>query len=56
MDNPEETAQTFAAIRRAGFGSTPAIWAACDQDGFVYFRQRIKRMIITLRLQCTRPS
>ncbi len=47
MDNPEETAQT---LRRHGDGR---IWlhtgdlGHMDQDGFVYFRQRIKRMIIT---------
>ena len=47
MDNPEETAQT---LRRHYDGR---IWlhtgdlGRMDQDGFVYFRQRIKRMIIT---------
>ena len=47
MDNPEETAQT---LRRHTDGR---IWlhtgdlGHMDQDGFVYFRQRIKRMIIT---------
>ena len=47
MDNPEETAQT---LRRHPEGR---IWlhtgdlGRMDQDGFVYFRQRIKRMIIT---------
>ena len=47
MDNPEETEQT---LRRHGDGR---IWlhtgdlGHMDQDGFVYFRQRIKRMIIT---------
>ena len=47
MDNPEETAQT---LRRHFDGR---IWlhtgdlGHMDQDGFVYFRQRIKRMIIT---------
>ena len=47
MDNPEETAQT---LRRHVDGR---IWlhtgdlGRMDQDGFVYFRQRIKRMIIT---------
>ena len=47
MDNPEETAQT---LRRHFDGR---IWlhtgdlGYMDQDGFVYFRQRIKRMIIT---------
>ena len=47
MDNPEETAQT---LRSHGDGR---IWlhtgdlGHMDQDGFVYFRQRIKRMIIT---------
>ncbi len=47
MDNPEETANT---LRRHYDGR---IWlhtgdlGHMDQDGFVYFRQRIKRMIIT---------
>ena len=47
MDNPEETAAT---LRRHYDGR---IWlhtgdlGRMDQDGFVYFRQRIKRMIIT---------
>ncbi len=47
MDNPEETAAT---LRRHYDGR---IWlhtgdlGHMDQDGFVYFRQRIKRMIVT---------
>ncbi len=47
MDNPEETAAT---LRRHSDGR---IWlptgdlGRMDQDGFVYFRQRIKRMIVT---------
>ena len=47
MDNPTETAQT---LRRHFDGR---VWlhtgdlGFMDQDGFVYFRQRIKRMIIT---------
>ena len=47
MDNPEETANT---LRRHPEGR---IWlhtgdlGYMDQDGFVYFRQRIKRMIVT---------
>ena len=47
IDNPEETAQT---LRRHADGR---IWVhtgdlgTMDADGFVYFRQRIKRMIIT---------
>ena len=47
MDNPEETAQT---LRHHGDGR---IWlhtgdlGHMDQDGFIYFRQRMKRMIIT---------
>ncbi len=47
MDNPEETSHT---LRRHFDGR---IWlhtgdlGHMDQDGFVYFRQRIKRMIVT---------
>ena len=47
MDNPEETAQT---LRRHADGE---IWlhtgdlGFMDEDGFVYFRQRIKRMIVS---------
>ena len=47
MDNPEETAQT---LRRHVDGR---IWlhtgdlGYMDGDGFIYFRQRIKRMLIT---------
>ncbi len=47
LNNPEETAQT---LRRHDDGH---IWlhtgdlGSMDTDGFVYFRQRIKRMIIT---------
>ena len=47
IDNPEETAQT---LRRHADGR---IWChtgdlgTMDADGFIYFRQRIKRMIIT---------
>ena len=47
VDNPEETAQT---LRKHADGRT---WlhtgdlGIIDADGFVYFRQRIKRMIVT---------
>ena len=47
MDNPEETRQT---LRSHGDGR---IWlhtgdlGHMDEDGFIYFRQRLKRMIIT---------
>ena len=47
MDNPEETANT---LRRHTDGR---IWlhtgdlGHMDQDGFIYFRQRIKRMIVS---------
>ena len=47
MDNPEETAQT---IRSHGDGR---LWlhtgdlGHMDADGFIYFRQRLKRMIIS---------
>ena len=47
LDNPEETADT---LRRHADGK---LWlhtgdlGIMDEDGFIYFRQRIKRMIIT---------
>ena len=47
MDNPEETAST---LRNHGDGR---IWlhtgdlGHMDSDGFIYFRQRLKRMIVT---------
>ena len=47
MDNPEETQQT---LRSHGDGR---IWlhtgdlGHMDEDGFVYFRQRLKRMVVT---------
>ena len=47
MDNPEETAST---LRSHGDGR---IWlhtgdlGHMDEDGFIYFRQRLKRMIVT---------
>lgn len=47
INNPEETANT---LRRHGDGLT---WVhtgdlgMMDEDGFIYFRQRIKRMIVT---------
>jgi len=47
MDNPEETAQT---LRSHGDGR---IWlhtgdlGHMDEDGFIYFRQRLKRMIVS---------
>ncbi|MBR5429846.1 MAG: acyl--CoA ligase [Firmicutes bacterium] len=47
LDNPEETADT---LRRHADGR---IWlhtgdlGCMDEDGFIYFRQRIKRMIVT---------
>ena len=47
IDNPEETAQT---LRKHADGLT---WVhtgdlgKMDEDGFIYFRQRLKRMIVT---------
>ena len=47
MDNPEETAQTLRAHGDGRIWLHTGDLGHMDQDGFVYFRQRIKRMIIT---------
>ena len=47
MDNPEETAQTLRQHADGRLWLHTGDLGYMDEDGFVYFRQRIKRMIIT---------
>ncbi|MBO5953093.1 MAG: acyl--CoA ligase [Oscillospiraceae bacterium] len=47
MDHPEETAQTLRPHHDGRIWLHTGDLGHMDQDGFVYFRQRIKRMIIT---------
>ncbi len=47
MDNPEETAQTLRQHTDGRIWLHTGDLGQMDQDGFVYFRQRMKRMIIT---------
>lgn len=47
MDNPEETKQTLQRHVDGRIWLHTGDMGRMDQDGFVYFRQRIKRMIIT---------
>ena len=47
MDNPEETAQTLRTHSDGRIWLHTGDLGHMDADGFVYFRQRIKRMIIT---------
>ena len=47
MDNPEETAQTLRTHRDGRIWLHTGDLGYMDADGFVYFRQRIKRMLIT---------
>ncbi len=47
MDNPEETASTLRRHYDGRFWLHTGDLGHMDQDGFVYFRQRMKRMIIT---------
>ena len=46
LDNPEETAETIRNIDGERWLHTGDL-GYMDEDGYVYFRQRIKRMIIT---------
>ena len=46
LDNPEETAETVRMIDGERWLHTGDL-GYMDEDGYVYFRQRIKRMIIT---------
>ena len=47
LDNPEETAQTLRLHADGRLWLHTGDLGLMDQDGFVYFRQRIKRMIIS---------
>lgn len=47
LDNPEETAQTLKTHSDGRLWLHTGDLGKMDADGFVYFRQRIKRMIIT---------
>jgi len=47
MDNPEETANTLRLHSDGRIWLHTGDLGYMDQDGFVYFRQRIKRMLIT---------
>lgn len=47
MDNPEETAQTLRRHYDGRLWLHTGDLGHMDQDGFLYFRQRMKRMIVT---------
>ena len=47
MDNPEETAHTLRTHSDGKLWLHTGDLGYMDKDGFVYFRQRIKRMLIT---------
>ena len=47
VDNPEETAQTLQRHSDGRIWLHTGDLGFMDRDGFIYFRQRIKRMIIT---------
>jgi len=47
MDNPEETAQTLRRHIDGRLWLHTGDLGYMDEDGFVYFRQRIKRMLVT---------
>jgi len=47
VDNPEETAQTLRTHADGRVWLHTGDLGKMDEDGFVYFRQRIKRMIVT---------
>jgi len=47
LDNPEETAQTLRTLPDGHTWLYTGDLGTMDEDGFVYFRRRIKRMIVT---------
>ncbi|MDO4975879.1 MAG: class I adenylate-forming enzyme family protein [Eubacteriales bacterium] len=47
LDNPEETAQTLRVMPDGRTWLYTGDLGRMDEDGYVYYRQRIKRMIIT---------
>ena len=47
VDNPEETAMTLRTHPDGHTWLHTGDLGVMDEDGFVYFRQRIKRMIVT---------
>ncbi len=47
LDNPEETANTLRKLPDGNVWLYTGDLGSMDEDGYVYFKQRIKRMIIT---------
>lgn len=47
MDNPKETAQTLQLHEDGQIWLHTGDLGTMDEDGFIYFKQRLKRMIIT---------
>ncbi len=47
LDNPEETAKTLRTLSDGNVWLYTGDLGYMDEDGYVYFKQRIKRMIIT---------
>ncbi len=47
LDNPEETANTLRKLSDGNIWLYTGDLGSMDEDGYVYFKQRIKRMIIT---------
>ena len=47
MDNPKETAQTLQLHEDGQIWLHTGDLGTMDEDGFVYFKQRLKRMIVT---------